>query len=664
MAKSEATASPAGRVLRLEITERVSPTFEGAHFGAAGAYECLTGSAWCDLDPLHPLNRGIVNLEHAPRDDRGRVGYRVDFCTIKPIELARGNGWLFCELPNRGTKRAIQRINSAPPNNRPSTLADTGNGYLLRQGFTLVWSSWQGDLVREPGRMLADLPVPLLHGKPVTGLCREEYLLDAKGVPQDDTNEPLRETSDTNFVAGLHYAAATLDPASATLTVRARDRDPRQSPPDLRWRFLDDRHIEITRPAGSDRGALYEFIYRGRDPVVMGIGLASIRDIVSFLRHADHDQVGNANPLMPSGRKPFRHVLGFGLSQSGRVLREFLHGGFNADTEGRRVFDAAVVVVAGARNGLINAPFAQATRASRQHGNHTYPGDQFPFAYPAVADPISGRTDGIMPPAEAARVAPKLMHLDTESEIWTSRASLVATDCTGRDIAQPGNVRIYLANGLPHLPYRQPEAVARHASNPLSYHVILRALLVAMREWVERGVLPPASRFPSRGAGTLVSVAAARAMFPSIPGVEFPRESSELRLLDHNVQPPEEGAVYPTFVLATDADGNSRGGVAHPLMLAPIGTHTGWQLRREGYAGGELYNVFGAYLPFAATRAEREAAGDPRPSLDERYGTRDAWREILRERMAAMVADRLLLQEDADRVLAAAGDSWDIFNAI
>lgn len=233
------TGSAPGRVLRLEITERQCPIFEGAEFGTTGAYECLSGSAWCDLDPLHPLNGGIVNLDRAPRDAAGQVGYRVDFCTIKPIDLARGNGWLFYELPNRGTKRAIQRINTAPPNNLPTNLADAGNGYLLRQGFTLVWSGWQGDLVREAGRMLADLPIPLDGGKPITGLCREEYWLDARGVPQEDTNEPLREISETQFIAGMHYPAATLDPAAATLTVRARDRDPRQTPPDLRWCYVD-----------------------------------------------------------------------------------------------------------------------------------------------------------------------------------------------------------------------------------------------------------------------------------------------------------------------------------------------------------------------------------------------------------------------------------------
>ena len=198
----------------------------------------------------------------------------------------------------------------------------------------------------------------------------------------------------------------------------------------------------------------------------------------------------------------------------------------------------------------------------------------------------------------------------------------------------------------------------------LSYHVIMRALLVAMRDWVERGIAPPASRFPSRAGGTLVTVEAARAMFPRIPGADFPRESSELRLTDQGTQPPTLGKMYPTFVVATDADGNGSGGVAHPLMLAPVGTHTGWQVRREGYAEGELFNVFGAFLPFAATAAERLASGDPRLSLEERYGDRAGWREVLRERMAAMVAERLLLAEDAERVLAAAENEWEIFAAV
>ncbi len=661
---ADPASSLAGFVRFMEITERSSPTFDGTNFGEVGAYETLTGSAWCALDPLHPLNRGIVNLEHAPRDADGLVSYRADVQITKPVDLARGNGWLFYEFPNRGTKRAIQRINSAPATNRPASMADAGNGYLMRQGYTLVWSGWQGELVREAGRMVADLPVPRRDGASLTGLCREEFLLDAKGVPQEDTNEPLRETSDMSFIAGLHYAAATLDPTAATLTVRARDRDLRLSPPGLSWRYVDATHIEITRPDGFDRGALYEFIYPGRDPVVMGAGLASVRDIVAFLRHETQDTLGNPNPLAPDGQHALTRAMGFGLSQSGRVLREFLYEGLNEDSHGRPVFDAACVVVTGSRCGPMNTPFVQATRASRQHGNHSYPGDQFPFAYNTLTDELTGRTDGILARAVARGVVPKLIQVDSESEIWTSRASLLVTDCAGHDVDQPESVRVYMASGVPHLPYRQPEVVARHPSNLLSYHVILRALLVALREWVEHGTLPPASRYPQRSTGELVSVAEARVLFPRIPGVDFPREDSELRVMDHTVQPPAEGARYPTFVLAPDADGNSLGGVRHPLMLAPTGTHTGWQMRREGYAGGELYNVFGAFIPFAATAAERAASGDPRLSLEERYRTREQWREVLRERMAANVAERLLLQEDADRILSAATQSWDIVSAV
>ena len=225
-------------------------------------------------------------------------------CHSSQIDLFAqpADGWLFYEFPNRGTKRAIQRINTAPPNNLPKTLADTGNGYLLRQGYTLVWSGWQGDLVREAGRMLADLPVPLDGGKPITGLCREEYWLDAKGVPQEDNrNEPLREVSDIAFVAGMHYPAANLDPAAATLTVvRARRRSGMRGEDAATLtlpRYLDDRHIEISRPAGfrSRQALCRRFIYpRGRDPVVMGVGLAGMRDIVGFLRHDSHDVAGNA----------------------------------------------------------------------------------------------------------------------------------------------------------------------------------------------------------------------------------------------------------------------------------------------------------------------------------------------------------------------------------
>ena len=652
----------AGRVLRFEITERQSPTFDGLSFGAAGTYECLTGSAWCDLDPDHPLNANIANLAHAPRGADGRVAYRVDTCIIRPRDLDAGNGWLFYEIVNRGTKRALQRINGARMNNRPSSAEDVGTGFLMSEGFSIVWSGWQGDLVREPSRMVADLPVASHGGIPITATCREEFILDLKGTVREDINEPIRELSGEVFVAPLHYPAADL--TTASLTVRARESDPRATPPSLAWRFLDSMHLEVTRAPGYDRGALYEFIYTARDPIVLGAGLASIRDIVSFLRFETEDAAGNPNPLLRRDGLPLPHAMGFGLSQSGRILREFLHLGMNQDSQHRRVFDGVVAFVTGSRRAVSALPFCQTTRYSRQHEDHLFPGDQFPFAYAGLHDPMSGRSGGILDRVKVAGVCPKVMHADTDSEIWSARASLCVTDCEGADIVQPDEVRVYLASGVPHLPFPLSNDLVALPSNTLSYDFLSRALVRAMREWIEFGIEPPASRFPSRAAGTLVPFEEARALFPAIPGCGYPVAPNLLRVRDHSTEPPIEGAAYPVFVTATDVDGNGIGGVRHPLVQAPVGTFLGWQLRREGYAPGALYGVFGGFVPFHATRAERQAAGDPRPSLEERYASREAWTRRIALAAAGLVRQRLLLPEDAARIENAARRSWDIFTVI
>jgi len=302
----DAQAAP-GRVRRIEITGMERPCFGGEQFGDAGAYERLSGRALCEIDPMHRLNRGIVNLARAPRNAAGMVEYSVDVCVLRPVDVARGNGWLFHEVMNRGGKRAIHRINDAPPVNLPSCAEDAGNGYLMRQGYTLVWVAWQGDVLAGNDRMFACFPLPTRDGQPIIGRCRDETIVDAPGTVRD---ELITETSPTTFVVVLSYPAATLDPAQATLTIRQNERDPRTTPPGLAWRFLDERRIEITRPPGFDRGAIYEFVFQARDPVVMGLGFAAVRDVVDFFRHADADAEGTPNPLAGT----VRHALLFGLS--------------------------------------------------------------------------------------------------------------------------------------------------------------------------------------------------------------------------------------------------------------------------------------------------------------------------------------------------------------
>ncbi len=637
-----------GAISRIDITERLSPVFDGATFGAIGGYECLTGTIHGELDPAHKLNTTIVNLDRAPRNASGRVEYRSDFTLMTPTDLSKGNGWLLYDVPNRGNKIALTRLNRGADGNRPTTAAHAGDGFLMRHGFSLIWSAWQTGVPAGGDRLNAVFPAVQ-----ATGTSREEFIAEGFG-PGDAF---IKETSATTFIGTLTYRAADQSPGKASLTVRQREKDPRATPSDLSWRYIDATHIEITRARGYDRGAIYEFIYPAKNPEVMGIGFAAIRDLVSFLRH-DRSAM---NPV----RGAIRHTLGFGISQSGRVLRDLLHHGFNQDLEGRQVFDAIFPVVSGSRRTHINFAFAQPGRYSRQHEDHAYLDDQFPFTYPTLTDPLCGKTDGIMHRAGETGVRPKVMHLDADADMWAARASLVATDPAGADVTMPDDVRIYLASSTQHAVHKP---LAKHASqlpgNPLGYSSWMRALLIALTEWVEQGTPPPASRFPSRAGGSLATREAAERRFPRIPGVRFPDVLNELHLRDHSVEPPVDGPEYPVFVNALDEDGNSLGGLRHPVLAAPLGTHTGWAVRIPGYAEGDLFTVQGSYIPFPATEAERARTGDPRRSIEARYPSPAAWAARVIAAAEQLVTERLLLREDADRFIAAAREGYEVLGVL
>ncbi len=631
------------------ILETESPTFGGRVFGAAGPYERLTGYAIGAVDPAEALNAGIVNLDKAPRDAAGKIAYRCDICILRPVDPAKGNGWLFHEVLNRGAKRAICRLNTAPATNGSRQPDDAGNGFLMEQGFTLLWSGWQDDVDSGDGRMRAEYPIATDGGAPITGVTLEEII--------EPTNAP-------QFTHALPYPAASLDPAGASLTIREKERDPRQRPDGLDWRYLDDRRIEITRPADDafDAGAIFEFIYTATDPTVTGLAFASVRDIVCFLRQSGPDAAGNANPLAAKGAEPPQRSLLFGISQSGRFLRDSLYLGFNQALSGGPVFDAVVPVVAGSRKTFINYAFAQPGRYQRQHEDHNYPGDQFPFAYPMLSDPISGLTDGILARCDATGTAPKIMHFDSETEMWSARASLVVTDCDGNDIAQPDNVRVYLAAGIPHGWAMTPDAAAlRLPDNDMRFGALLRPLIAAMVRWVEDDTAPPPSCFPSVAAGTLATLD--KTGFPDIPGSTYPQALNGLRLADHAQVPPLEGAAYPVLVSTVDVCGNGNDGIRHPALRVPVATLTGWNLRAPGHGEGEIYGTIGACLPLAATKAERLANGDPRPSIEELYADNADFVAKLRAAVEDMIADGTLLRDDAERIVAAAQAGETILTA-
>ena len=640
------------RVTRIEI-DRVEPVFDGASFGDTGPYEKVVGRAFGEVDPNDPINTVIVNIDKAPRNASGMVEYEVDIYFLKPVDLSKGNRRIYFNVLNRGNKQIIANWHDpvGANANEPTTLNDAGNGFLMRYGYTVLFSAWQGDVAAGGNRMLAHLPVATNpDGSPIVATNREEYIFN-------NTTNPA--------TANLSYPAATLDPALASLTVRQNAGDPRQTAPGLSFAYLNDRQIRINRPAGFDAGAIYEFIYQAKDPIVMGLGFAAMRDVVSFVRRQAADDASTPNPLNDaSGRPAVDHVLAFGSSQAGRYLRDFLWQGFNEDEDGRMVFDGIIPHKPGSRKTFTNFLWGQPGRFSRQHEEHDFmqTGDQFPFTYETQTDPISGKTDGLLVRCRASGTCPKITQTDSATEYWGARASLVTTDEFGRqDIALPDNVRHYLFSSTQHGPTANPSfGICQQLSNPLPFSQAQRALAIALDDWVTRGIEPPPSRSPRIADGTLVpSLPQAAQGFPAIPGVTYSGQLNELALLDLSVVPPVPipGADYAVLVPKTDADGNDLAGVRHASLAAPLATYTGWNLRRTGFAPGEGCGLTGTYVPFAQTRDERQASGDPRPSIEERYRNHGAYVNGIARAAARLVQERLWLEEDRALTVDAASAS-------
>jgi len=634
--------------MRLEI-ERIEDAFGGTRFGDVGRYKKITGRFHGAVDPKHPLNREIVNLDKAPLDGSGHVAYSVDFCVLRPEDPSTGNCCLLFDTSNRGDKLALIDINGAekgPTSNDPTTAADAGNGYLMREGYTVLFSAWQGGVADEEQKMLARYPVATDRGKPIVATTREEILLgqNAQLAP-----------------APLSYPAADLDPARATLTVRQQEFDPRVPVDSNRWRYLSPTSIEIDPVLGFGTGALYEFIYPARDPIVMGLGFAAVRDIVSFFRYEARDADGAANALDFKMANP-DFVIAYGRSQPGRFLREFLRLGFNRDDAGRKLFDGIYASIAGSRRIDLNAAFSQPGRFHRQHEDHLYPEDQFPFTYATRSDPRTGRVDGILRRAQETGTCPKVIHVDSSTEFWQGRSSLLVTDEEGRDIEVPEEVRLYLFAGTQHA----GPVMMKHAGifsqdpiypvNTVDYAPLNRSLVAALRTWVRGEAEPPPSRFPRVDDGTLVPPFPKEVPgFPDIPGVRYPAVVNELSSVNYDTQPPTPipGTDYRLLVPKLDADGNEIAGIRLPEVAVPRATLTGWNLRSARFAEDALMLV-GSCFPFPATREERERSGDPRLSIEERYPSHAAYVEAVREAVEALNRERLLLAEDVERYVEAA----------
>ncbi|WP_338664902.1 alpha/beta hydrolase domain-containing protein [Pararoseomonas sp. SCSIO 73927] len=628
-----AAALPCGtaraEVTRFELLSRESPALGGRSFGGRGQAEKITARATIALDPTDPRNAVIADLDRAPRNAEGRVEATTDVVILRP---ARPNGTLVFDVLNRGRKLITGRTldTDTAASSRLDRAEDGGNGFLLDQGFTLVWAAWQADAPDEPGAMRIAVPVV----PDLTGPSREEWSFN-------DAEGPRRVT--------LSYPAA--DRGSARLTVRARTDEARATPPGLGLRFLDDSTVEIARPAGMPAGAIYELTYTARDPRVMGMGLAAIRDVTSFLRR----EGGPANPLAAGGRSGIDRAIGFGVSQSGRVLRDALYFGMNEDEAGRIVFEGMMPIIPGARRSFTNARFAQPGRNPGPQHDRLFPVLQFPFTYEVLDDPVSGRRDGLLLRCRLSNTCPVVMQMDSEFEFWGSQASLLVTDPVGRHIDLPANVRAYMVAGAPH--GNAADAVMRDMPacalplNPVYQGPALRALLMAMERWVRDGVEPPSSRYPMLAHGTL---ARAESVYPAIPGLPYRGQYVRAEAIGQAAPLPLVRGSYPLFLPRAGLDGNAIAGIRLPIIAAPRATYVGWNPQRNTEGPQDLCTQVGGVLPFAATGAERQAGRDPRPSIEELYPDPAAYEAAVRAAAARLVAERLLLPMDAEAAGAAA----------
>ena len=644
-------APAAARVTEIHVAA-VEPFADGAAYGATGAYERVRGTFKGELDPADARNKVIVNLDRAPRNARGLVEYEADFFLLRPADAARGNRKIIYDVTNRGRKFIHARLMDAKPasvaaTNDPKTADHAGTGLFFRMGYTLAWSGWDSEAPRSNNGMAMKPVIATDNGKPIVRVIRDELVSGTRSrVDPPKPGEPPKKQ-----VLKLSYDAATLDQSQAKLTARRNETDPRVEIPASGWAYAGPRAIELL-PAGTqpEPGTLYEFHYPARDPRVLGIGMAATRDLISFLRYETTDTKGAANPARPG----IRLALAFGISQSGRFLRDYVKDGFNQDESTRKVFDGMLAHTAGVGGVFLNAEFAQPNRTVTQHEDHTMPENVFPFSTALMVDPVTNRAGALL---RGDGFDPLWMESNTSTEYWQKGASLLVTDPFGNgDVALPPNARGYLIAGTQHGGAAWMTSTPGSCVNPRNPHSpapALRALLVALDEWASDGKAPPPSMTPSLKEKTFTTPDALR--FPAIPGIAVARRVNTIGVLKDWIKPDMDmSRPYRTFVTQVDADGNEIAGIRLPDIAVPLATYTGWNYYKAPFPEGELCDRDGTYKPFAATRAERQAANDPRRSLAERYGDHAGYVKQVEEAAARLVAARLLLSEDAERLIARA----------
>jgi hypothetical protein len=649
-------------VTRVEIISRTDIQ-DGRAFGLAGPYEKIVGRVYFAVNPDNLHNKLIVDLDKAPRNAQGEVEFSADLYMLKPKDMNKGNNAVLFEVSNRGGKGILHLVNGFSPS---SPDGEYGDGFLLREGYTVAWVGWEFD-VADHGENLK-LYAPVAHdpgGKEIRGLVRSDF------TPAQKVDDMPLGHSLLGPTGGKSYPVDDPTSSKNILTVRDTPGGSRQTIPRNQWSFAHnvdgklavDPHF-IHLDGGFQPGKIYELVYEAKDPVVVGLGFAAVRDFLSYLKY---DSQSTA---------PLKRVYAVGISQSGRFLRHFLYQDFNADEQGRQVMDGVIAHVAGAGRGSFNHRFAQPSRDAQPLSSIFFPTDLFPFTDLPETDPDTGETAGFLDAPIKSKTAPKLFLTNTSYEYWGRAASLIHISPDGQNDAKIGeNIRVYFLAGLQHFsapfpPQKSnpgsPDSNAQQRYNPNPIQWYWRALITDMDQWVKNSTAPPASTYPKIADATLVALS--KWAFPQIPGVNKPHDASLAYHLDFGPQwkegivsfePPKVGKPFAILVPQSDANGNDMGGVSLPELQVPLATYTGWNLRDPEIGLGDLrLSFYGSFIPFAKTAADRAKTGDPRLSIAERYTSRDEYMGKFAQAAMKLVHDRFLLREDLPALLERGEREW------
>lgn len=654
-------ASPA-RVVRVEIASRTNIQ-DGKSFGNAGPYEKILGRVYFAVDPANLHNRQIVDLDKAPRNTHGEVEFSADLYLLKPKDMAKGNHAVLFEVSNRGGRGILSLVNGREN--------EYGDGFLMRQGYTVAWLGWEFDLSSQEERLR--LTAPIAHdpgGKEIHGLVRTDFTPAEK---RDDM--PLGHIL-LGPDGGNSYAVDDPTSDKNILTVRDTPTGNRRAIPHSEWNFAhvvdgqlktDPHYVHLNK--GFVPGRIYELVYTAKNPAVVGVGLAAVRDFLSYLKYD------------PQATAPVKRVYAVGISQSGRFLRHFIYQDFNADEHGRQVMDGVIAHVAGAGRGSFNHRFAQPSRDAQPMSSLFFPTDLFPFTDLPEKDPDTSEKAGLLDAANKSHSGPKIFYTNTSYEYWGRAASLIHTSADGKaDAPLATNTRIYFLAGLEHftVPFPQESRVgenreytAQQNPNPNPIQWYWRALITDMDKWVKDGNEPPPSTYPKIPEKTLVPLREWK--FPKIPGVNTPHEVSLAYHINFGpqpkgtvgsvqvvtIEPPRVGNAFGVLVPQSDADGNDLGGVRLPELQVPLATYTGWNLRDPSIGAPEQRVSFlGSWIPLAKTAEERKKSGDPRLSIAERYASQEEYMGKFEQAAKKLIQQRFLLQEDLPAILERGKLEW------